>query len=1269
MTRLRPYLEPVLRRQQLWRKWRMTLMWWGGLAVVAGLAWVRAAISELSYSINSVGWFAVVAIAGTLGVILFTRRQAEVNYRQVARDIEEQHPELHAVLLTAVEQEPDPNTGKFNFLQERVINKAADAFVETGFSNAVPIRRLNFLRVASCGVLLSLCLIMTRLHRPQLSLPGKLEPRSNLEDTDASLPENLAELEKVDPGNAEVERGSALAVSARFGNADPGKVFMVITPKDGEKRRLELVKPLKDSIYWATLPSVQAPFAYHIDYDGRLSEDFSIGVFEYPQLDRADATLTYPAYTKIPERLVRDTRRLSFVEGTRLAYLFHLNKPVSSALLRDEGNETIELETDRLKPLAELPPIALRKSRNWRLELTDFKGRLNKVFPRIEVVVYRNKPPRIRIVNPRGDQQVSPLQEVAFAAEMEDDFGLLRHGFSYNLDGGPLKDFELSENGVVRLKALAEHMVALEDLAVNPGQLVSWFFWAEDMGVDAKPRRSFSDMFFAEIRPFEEIFRHGQAPQGEEQQPQQSLAKQAEELIKLQKQIINATWKLHRHPVNLEKDAAVLVEGQYKALETTNELLDLAQSEKAKEFLRDAADHMEQAVAHLTGASEEVGELTPALAAEQGAYQALLGLLAHEFEVSRSQSRSQSQANQQQRSERSQSQLDQLDLREEDDRYETESQAQRLQDSKEREQLQVLSRLKDLARRQEDLNQKLKEIENALRAAEDKPTQEELERQLKRLRDEQRRNLADLDEVNQRMEKQENRAEMAEERSQLEQTRQEMNKASEELQKGEISRAITSGARAQKDLQEMRDQLREKTSNQFAEEMREMRREARELSHQQEEIGKRLSTKDEGEKKQLSLTDENAEDNQEIADQLDRQKERLEGLLQNVREVVEKSELAEPLLNRKLHQSFRQAHQDQTEKSLEAASTLIREEEEALGSYPFLRTLEELMEKEPDKQDLINQLRAGDFRKATKTLGDRSERKLDKLKKGIEKAAESVLGIETEALKFAERELSALEQALQNEKAEGNLRESRESDSRQSSPEANESGEVEELAEKKTPDSGDDEAAEPSSGGRESKESQGQAPAQASGEPTQEGRESKEPSGGSAREDGQDRQSGQQASGRPERQGPESAQQGQSQQGNQQGQSSREGQASFLGNGFESSTGGQNPITGGNHREWTDRLRDVEEAVDLPQVREKVSQVRDDIRKMNREFQRHSKKPEWDLVEARILKPLNEIRRRLAEELAKRQSDKALVPIDRDPVPDQFDELVRRYYERLGKGK
>ena len=42
---------------------------------------------------------------------------------------------------------------------------------------------------------------------------------------------------------------------------------------------------------------------------------------------------------------------------------------------------------------------------------------------------------------------------------------------------------------------------------------------------------------------------------------------------------------------------------------------------------------------------------------------------------------------------------------------------------------------------------------------------------------------------------------------------------------------------------------------------------------------------------------------------------------------------------------------------------------------------------------------------------------------------------------------------------------------------------------------------------------------------------------------------------------------------------------------------------------------------------------------------------------------------RLAEEIARRESPDALVPIDRDPVPKRFSDMVRLYYERLGSGK
>ncbi len=37
--------------------------------------------------------------------------------------------------------------------------------------------------------------------------------------------------------------------------------------------------------------------------------------------------------------------------------------------------------------------------------------------------------------------------------------------------------------------------------------------------------------------------------------------------------------------------------------------------------------------------------------------------------------------------------------------------------------------------------------------------------------------------------------------------------------------------------------------------------------------------------------------------------------------------------------------------------------------------------------------------------------------------------------------------------------------------------------------------------------------------------------------------------------------------------------------------------------------------------------------------------------------------------MARRESSEALVPIDRDPVPAKFSDLVRRYYEKLGSGE
>jgi hypothetical protein len=45
------------------------------------------------------------------------------------------------------------------------------------------------------------------------------------------------------------------------------------------------------------------------------------------------------------------------------------------------------------------------------------------------------------------------------------------------------------------------YLIPLENLGVEEDQVIGYFVWADDHGPDGKPRRTFSDIFFAEVGP------------------------------------------------------------------------------------------------------------------------------------------------------------------------------------------------------------------------------------------------------------------------------------------------------------------------------------------------------------------------------------------------------------------------------------------------------------------------------------------------------------------------------------------------------------------------------------------------------------------------------------------------------------------------------------------------------------------------------------------------------------------------------------------------
>src|SRR5262249_25777950 len=239
-------------------------------------------------------------------------------------------------------------------------------------------------------------------------------------------------------------------------------------------------------------------------------------------------------------------------------------------------------------------------------------------------------------------------------------------------------------------------------------------------------------------------------------------------------------------------------------------------------------------------------------------------------------------------------------------------------------------------------------------------------------------------ELRQRMDRPENQSRVAEARQQLEKTRSEIQKAAEALENNQPSQALASGARAQKDLQQIRDDFRKKNSSQFSDEMRQMRSDARQLAEKQEEIGKQIE--DLSDKKQKTLTD--SDQNKELAGQLQQQRSSLTNLLEGVRDVSDKAESTEPLLARQLYETLRKASQGHADNALNMSSELLKRS----------------------------------FNGEAGQVEQKARGEINDLKTGIEKAAESVLGDDVESLRAAKRELDALSKQLEDElaRAQGN---------------------------------------------------------------------------------------------------------------------------------------------------------------------------------------------------------------------------------------------------------
>ena len=514
--------------------------------------------------------------------------------------------------------------------------------------------------------------------------------------------------------------------------------------------------------------------------------------------------------------------------------------------------------------------------------------------------------------------------------------------------------------------------------------------------------------------------------------------------------------------------------------------------------------------------------------------------------------------------------------------------------------------------------------------------------------------------------------------------------ATEKLREGQLSQALNAGTRAERELQQLQEDFRKQTSAQFADSMRSLREEARQLAENEKQLADRLAALQDEAKRSLRQS----KDRQNLEAEFKEQRQQTNDLVDAAKNVVEQSETAEPLLSKQLYDTVRSSREMKTDQALDATSQLLR--------AGFL----------PEAQKAEEQAREG----------------IDRLKQGIEKAAEGILGDEVESLKRAKRELADLAEQLDKEIAmqqpgngEKKPGEQGEGDPKGNSPTGKGQpakpgqnggkpgqGEGQPGTGKPSENGQDPKSDKPGSGEGSPKEGQpsgegqpqqgagkqpgqgqkgqgqpGKSQGQGEGQPGQSPGSKGSPQDGKPSPNGQPGQGGSQGQGAGGQGGSPGDQPPGSESSNQPGRAGLRGQPQRGGakpspgsprGGDQGGTGGgagsgnEGPLTGEKFSEWNERLRDVESMVSDPKLQAEVAKVRERARSVRADFKRHSQTPNWDLVRTTVREPLTELQRQLAEEISRRESPDSLVPVDRDPVPTRYRDLVRGYYERLGSG-
>jgi hypothetical protein len=345
--------------------------------------------------------------------------------RRMALQLESHHGDLNSLLVSAIQFRDIANaSGGSDELRDLTCRLAEEAAPGLRPEHAVPysgLRRPGTVVMMLSGVIA----VMAVMNGPFMGVGAM---RIFCPWVTIAYPTNTQI--RLEQGELVLKEGDSALIQASFSGVMPQEATISIRTGKGSARRIDLKVSNASCTY--TIASASRDFMYRVKAGDDRTDWHKVRVIPAPRVKHVNVDVAFPAYLAREQESI-EALTLTVPEGSKLNWQITLDRPISAATFRRDGEEPVALqlsEDGRQVSFAQGVTASSGYSFSW----VEREHGFSFTSPRYYLQVASDQAPRVELTSPESNLVAMIGRPLSLAVRAQDDHGVGSTAVAYRVN-------------------------------------------------------------------------------------------------------------------------------------------------------------------------------------------------------------------------------------------------------------------------------------------------------------------------------------------------------------------------------------------------------------------------------------------------------------------------------------------------------------------------------------------------------------------------------------------------------------------------------------------------------------------------------------------------------------------------------------------------------------------------------------------------------------------------------------------------------------------